>query len=52
MNPETWIYATWLIKVVLYLGIAFIVGGAFSYFLLCRYVEIKQAILKYITIGA
>ncbi|MDW5428764.1 copper resistance protein CopD, partial [Acinetobacter baumannii] len=36
MNPETWIYATWLIKVVLYLGIAFIVGGAFSYFLLGR----------------
>ena len=52
MIPEAWMYATWLIKVVLYLGIAFIVGGAFSYFLLGRYVEIKQAILKYITIGA
>ncbi|AZC08744.1 MULTISPECIES: copper resistance D family protein [Acinetobacter] len=52
MNPETWIYATWLIKVVLYLGIAFVVGGAFSYFLLGRYVEIKETLLKYITIGA
>ncbi|CAM88015.1 Copper resistance protein D [Acinetobacter baumannii] len=52
MNPETWIYATWLIKVVLYLGIAFVVGGAFSYFLLGRYVEIKKTLLKYITIGA
>lgn len=28
MNPETWIYATWLIKVILYLGIAFV--GAFQ----------------------
>ncbi|AJB68241.1 MULTISPECIES: copper resistance D family protein [Acinetobacter] len=52
MNPETWIYATWLIKVILYLGIAFVVGGAFSYFLLGRYVEIKEILLKYITIGA
>ena len=52
MLPETWIYATWLAKVVLYLGIAFVVGGAFCYFLLGRYVEIKQTILKYITIGA
>ena len=52
MLPETWIYATWLAKIVLYLGIAFVVGGAFCYFLLGRYVEIKQTILKYITIGA
>ncbi|SSV58585.1 copper resistance D family protein [Acinetobacter nosocomialis] len=52
MNPETWIYATWLIKVVLYLGIAFVVGGAFSYFLLGRYVKIRETLLKYITIGA
>ncbi len=52
MIPEAWMYATWLIKVVLYLGIAFIVGGAFSYFLLGRYVEIRETLLKYITIGA
>lgn len=51
MNPETWIYATWLVKVILYLGIAFVVGGAFCYFLLGRYVEIKETILQYITIG-
>ncbi|CAI3124666.1 hypothetical protein MWMV2_MWMV2_01255 [Acinetobacter oleivorans] len=51
MNPETWLYITWLVKVVLYLGIAFTVGGAFSYFLLGRYVEIKETILKYITVG-
>jgi len=51
MIPETWIYATWLVKVILYLGIAFTVGGAFSYFLLGRYVEIKKTILKYMTIG-
>ncbi|WHR57205.1 copper resistance D family protein [Acinetobacter haemolyticus] len=52
MIPETWIYATWLVKVILYLGIAFVIGGAFCYFLLGRYVEIKETILKYITIGA
>ncbi|HAV6107842.1 TPA: copper resistance protein CopD, partial [Acinetobacter baumannii] len=52
MVPETWIYATWLIKVILYLGIASVIGGAFCYFLLGRYVEIKETILKYITIGA
>jgi putative copper resistance protein D len=40
-----------LVKVILYLGIAFIIGGAFCYFLLGRYVEIKETILKYITIG-
>ena len=51
MIPETWIYATWLVKVILYLGIAFIIGGAFCYFLLGRYVEIKETILKYMTIG-
>ncbi|ENX35601.1 hypothetical protein F889_01270 [Acinetobacter colistiniresistens] len=51
MIPETWIYATWLVKVILYLGIAFVIGGAFCYFLLGRYVEIKETILKYMTIG-
>ncbi len=52
MVPETWIYATWLVKVFLYLGVAFVIGGAFCYFLLGRYVEIKVAILKYMTLGA
>ena len=51
MIPESWIYASWLVKVILYLGIAFVVGGTFSYFLLGRYVEIKETILKYITLG-
>ena len=52
MVPETWIYATWLLKVFLYLGVAFVIGGAFCFFLLGRYVEIKATILKYITLGA
>ena len=52
MVAETWIYATWLVKVFLYLGVAFVIGGSFCYFLLGRYVEIKATILKYITIGA
>ena len=51
MIPETWIYATWLVKVVLYLGIAFVIGGAFIYFILGRYDEIKETILKYMTVG-
>nr|WP_312823912.1 CopD family protein [Acinetobacter oleivorans] len=52
MISEIWIYATWLIKVFLYLGISFVIGGAFCYFLLGHYVEIKRIIIKYITIGA
>ena len=52
MISETWIYATWLIKLFLYLGVSFVIGGAFCYFLLGHYVEIKRIIIKYITIGA
>lgn len=52
MVPETWIYATWLVKVFLYLGVAFVIGGAFSYFLLRHYLELQANILKYISIGA
>ncbi|MFV5361670.1 CopD family protein [Acinetobacter oleivorans] len=52
MVPETWIYATWLVKAFLYLGTAFFIGGAFCYFLLGPYVEIKKIIIKYITVGA
>ncbi|NUF23543.1 CopD family protein [Acinetobacter oleivorans] len=52
MISEIWIYATWLIKVFLYLGVSFVIGGAFCYFLLGHYVEIKRIIIKYITIGA
>ncbi len=51
MIPETWLYVEWLVKVILYLGITFIVGGTFCYFLLGKYKEIKETILKYITIG-
>jgi len=52
MVPETWIYATWLVKVFLYLGTAFVIGGAFCYFLLGDYIVIKKAILRYVTIGS
>lgn len=51
MFPETWIYATWFVKVFLYLGSAFVIGGAFCYFLFGRYAEIKLTILKYMTVG-
>lgn len=52
MISEYWIWATWLTKVILYLSVAFVVGGAFCYFLLRQYLELKESILKYITIGA
>jgi len=52
MISEMWIYATWLIKVFLYLGVSFVIGGVFCYFLLGHYVEIKRIIIKYITTGA
>ena len=47
-----WLYATWLIKVFLYFGSIFVIGGAFCYFLLGRYIDINRTILKYITLGA
>ncbi len=52
MISEYWMWATWLTKVILYLSLAFVVGGAFCYFLLRQYLELKESILKYITIGA
>ncbi len=47
-----WLYATWLIKVFLYFGSIFVIGGVFCYFLLGRYIDINRTILKYITLGA
>ena len=52
MISEYWMWATWFTKVVLYLSVAFVLGGAFCYFLLRHYLELKESILKYITIGA
>lgn len=49
---EFWIWSTWLIKVSLYLSTAFMIGGAFCYFLLWRYTSIKPTLLKYIRLGA
>lgn len=49
---EFWIWSTWLIKVSLYLSTAFMIGGAFCYFLLWRYSSIKPILLKYISLGA
>ncbi|AZB90445.1 copper resistance protein CopD [Acinetobacter pittii] len=52
MVPETWIYATWLVKAFLYLGTACVIGGAFCYFLLKSHIELKRIIIKYVTVGA
>ena len=42
MISEYWMWATWLTKVILYLSVAFVVGGAFCYFLLRQYLELKE----------
>ncbi|MBJ9938095.1 copper resistance D family protein [Acinetobacter pittii] len=52
MVPETWIYATWLVKAFLYLGTAFVIGGGFCYLLLKSHIELKRIIIKYVTVGA
>ena len=52
MISEYWMWATWLTKVILYLSVAFVVGGFFCYVLLRQYLVIKESLLKYITIGA
>lgn len=52
MISEYWMWATWLTKVLLYLSVAFVVGGFFCYVLLRQYLVIKESIFKYITIGA
>ena len=52
MVAETWVYLSWLVKVILYLGVAFVTGGLFSYYLLGRYANLQQTLLKYITWGA
>lgn len=49
---EFWVWSTWLTKVSLYLSTAFMIGGAFCYFLLWRYTGIKAILLKYISLGA
>jgi putative copper resistance protein D len=49
---EFWIWSTWLTKITLYLSTAFIIGGAFCYFLLWRYTSIKVTLLKYMHLGA
>lgn len=49
---ELWIWSTWLTKITLYLSTAFMIGGAFCYFLLWRYTSIKVTLLKYMHLGA
>ncbi|WP_314340562.1 copper resistance D family protein [Acinetobacter guillouiae] len=52
MMFEFWIWSTWLTKITLYLSTAFMIGGAFCYFLLWRYTSIKVTLLKYMHLGA
>ena len=52
MVAETWDYLSWLVKGMLYLGVAFVTGGLFCSYLLKRYSNLQQMLLKYITLGA
>lgn len=52
MISEYWIEFNWLNKVILYLSMAFTIGGAFSYVLFAHFSNIKAAILKYMLVGA
>ncbi|WP_336142500.1 copper resistance D family protein [Acinetobacter sp. 102] len=47
-----WMFATWFNKVSLYLGMIMVIGGAFCYFLLGRYLAIKSSLVQYMTLGA
>lgn len=52
MFSEYWILSAWMTKVALYLGMAFVIGGAFSYCLFHQYPEMKTSLIRYMTLGA
>ena len=52
MFTEYLAYADWLTKVALYLSLAAVIGGTFSYVLLGSYLELRKITLRYITVGA
>ena len=52
MASEYWLLAAWIEKVMLYAGMAFVIGGSFTYFLLSKYTQLRNTILNYILLGA
>ncbi len=52
MASEYWLWAGWIEKVMLYAGMAFVIGGSFMYFFLSEYPLIKKTIINYMLLGA
>jgi putative copper resistance protein D len=52
MASEYWLLAGWIEKVMLYVGMAWVIGGSFTYFLLSKYPQLRNAIINYMLLGA
>lgn len=52
MASEYWLWASWIEKVMLYAGMAFVIGGSFTYILLSKYQHLRKTIINYMLLGA
>ena len=52
MASEYWLLAGWIEKVMLYVGMAWVIGGSFTYFLLSKYPQLRNTIINYMLLGA
>jgi putative copper resistance protein D len=52
MTSEYWLLASWIVKVMLYVGMAWVIGGSFTYFLLSKYPQLRNTIINYMIFGA
>jgi putative copper resistance protein D len=52
MALEYWLLADWIEKVMLYVAMASVIGGSFTYFLLSKYPQLRNTIINYMIFGA
>lgn len=52
MASEYWLWAAWIEKVMLYAGMAFVIGGSFMYLFLSKYQHLSKTIINYMLLGA
>jgi putative copper resistance protein D len=52
MALEYWLLAGWIEKVMLYVAMASVIGGSFTYFLLSKYPQLRNTIINYMIFGA
>lgn len=52
MASEYWLWAGWIEKVMQYAGMAFVIGGSFTYVLLSKYPQLRKKIINYMLLGA